>query len=86
MNLKPNQHERIPFDRTTMTSLWFIDPQLFWSEIFRSPLKLGRREGREGGRAATMNSISIHLWSEFLTATYGGSIFRGVANTVRHVA
>ena len=64
MNLKPNQHERIPFDTTTMTSLWFIDPpkilappfnlapppnlifcsgppQLFWSEIFRSPLKLG---------------------------------------------
>ena len=53
MNLKPNQHKRIYFNTTTMTSLGFIgppsnltpakynfllrSPQLFWSEIFRSP-------------------------------------------------
>ena len=72
MNLKPNQHKRISFNTTTMTSLGFIGPpkilgpplnlappppnlifcsgppQLFWSEILRSPLKLG------GGGAATM--------------------------------
>ena len=53
MNLKPNQHKRISFNTTTMTSLGFIASppknfllrspllQLFWSEIFRSPLKLG---------------------------------------------
>ena len=57
MNLKPNQHKRIYFNTTTMTSLGFIgppsnltpakynfllrSPQLFWSEIFRSPLTLG---------------------------------------------
>ena len=57
MNLKPNKHKRISFNTTTMTSLGFIgppsnltpakynfllrSPQLFWSEIFRSPLKLG---------------------------------------------
>ena len=61
MNLKPNQHKRISFNTTTMTSLGFIGPpkilgpplnlappppnlifcsgppQLFWSEVFRSP-------------------------------------------------
>ena len=52
MNLKPNKHKRISFNTTTMASLGFIGPppnlifcsdhpQLFWSEIFRSPLKLG---------------------------------------------
>ena len=31
MNLKSNQHKRIPFHTTTMTSLGFIDPTLkFW--------------------------------------------------------
>ena len=70
MNLKPNQHKKISFNTTTMTSLGFIGPpqnlrsplkfsfppnlifcsgppQLFWSEIFRSPPKIGR--GGEGG-------------------------------------
>ena len=53
MNLKPNQHKRISFNTTTMTSLGFIgppkiqlspkfnflleSPQLFWSGIVRSP-------------------------------------------------
>ena len=53
MNLKPNKHKRISFNTTTMASLGFIatpkkfnfllrsPPQLFWSEIFRSPRKLG---------------------------------------------
>ena len=47
MTLKPNQHKRISFNKTTMTSLGFIGPpkilvppppQLSLSEIFRSPL------------------------------------------------
>ena len=52
MNLKPNKHKRIYFNTTTMASLGFIGPppnlifcsdhpQLFWSEIFKFPLKLG---------------------------------------------
>ena len=55
MNLKLNKHKRISFNTTTMASLGFIapppppnlifcsgpPPQLFWPEIFRSPLKLG---------------------------------------------
>ena len=66
MNLKPNQHKRISFNTTTMTSLEFIapppppplfnlaprkfnfllrSPELFWSEIFRSPLKIGKGGG-----------------------------------------
>ena len=68
MNLKPNQHKKISFNTTTMTSLGFIGPpqnlrsplkfsfppnlifcsgppQLFWSEIFRSPPKIGRGGG-----------------------------------------
>ena len=73
MNLKPNQHKRIYFNSTTMTSLGFIapplkfyvllkisspppkfnfllrSPQLFWPEIFSSPLKLGK-----GGGAANI--------------------------------
>ena len=28
MNLKPNQHKRISFNTTNMTSLWFIGPPL----------------------------------------------------------
>ena len=35
MNLKPNQHKRISFNTTTMTSLGFIGPP----SNFRSPLK-----------------------------------------------
>ena len=57
MNLEPSKHKIISFNTTTMTSLGFIapsppkfnfllrsppSPQLFWSEIFRSPLKLER--------------------------------------------
>ena len=36
MNLKPNQHERIPFNTTTMTSLGFIGPP----KILGPPLNL----------------------------------------------
>ena len=74
MNLKPNQHKRISFNTTTMTSLGFIasapkilgpplnlappkfnfllrsppPPQLFWSEMFRSPPPLKIGGGGEG--------------------------------------
>ena len=52
MNQKPNKHNRISFNITTKASLGFIapspkfnfllrSPQLFLSEIFRSPQKLG---------------------------------------------
>ena len=81
MTLKPNQHKRISFNTTTMTSLGFIglpkilgpplnlappkfnfllrSPQLFWSEIFRSPLKVG------GGFYHVQNHLSFALVSAF---------------------
>ena len=74
MNLKPNQHKRISFNTTTMTSLGFVGPplnlappppnlffcsgpppQLFWSEIFRTPPKIGGGEG--GGCYHEMGDI-----------------------------
>ena len=60
MNLKPKKHKRISFKTTVMASLRFIvpspkilapAPQLFWSEIFNSPLKLGE--------AATMTKLNF---------------------------
>ena len=36
-------------------------PQLFWSEIFRSPLKLG-------GGAATMLEVSVKRWMKYFIA------------------
>ena len=57
MKLKPNKHKRIYFNTTTQLLCFFIVnlpllpnltfsldspfPQLFWSEMFRSLLKLG---------------------------------------------
>ena len=48
MNLKPNQHKRISFNTTTMTSLGVHSPPpppplnvIFCSEIFRYPPKIG---------------------------------------------
>ena len=39
MNLKPNQHKRIYFNSTTMTSLGFI--KLNFPKILGTPLNLG---------------------------------------------
>ena len=38
MNLKPNKHKRMSFNKTTMASLGFIDPPPH-PQNFRSPLK-----------------------------------------------
>ena len=56
MNLKPNQHKRISFNTTTMTSLGVHSPPplnlapplnvIFCSEIFRYPPKIGGGGGQ----------------------------------------
>ena len=50
MNLKPNKHKRLSFNIITMPTP--PPPQLFWSRIFRSSLKI---QG-EGGAATMINS------------------------------
>ena len=58
MNLKPNQHKRISFNTTTMTSLGFIGP----SQNFWSPLKSSSPQNLIFCSSPPPQSF----WSEFL--------------------
>ena len=62
MNLKPNQHKRISFNTTTMTSLGFIGPpknlvppNYFGLKFLGPPRKLG------GGGSATMIHLNLKV-------------------------
>ena len=85
MNLKPNQHKRISFNTTTMTSLGVHSPPpplllnlapplnvIFCSEIFRYPPKIG---GGGGRGCYHVDGVNHHRLVLILSKNFNDNLF-----------